>query len=142
MAYVAFTRAKQRLFLSHAQTRRVYGELKYRRPSRFLRELPEHELELIGGMRRESPAAGRATAFGSRSAPAVPRPHVAGEGYVHEGEASEGEAGELRPGMRVRHSKFGVGPILTVSPGSPPRVTVRFPGWGDKTLVSSYLEPA
>jgi hypothetical protein len=44
--------------------------------------------------------------------------------------------------MRVRHNKFGVGQIQAVTPGSPPRVIVRFPGWGDKTLVSSFLEPA
>ena len=46
LAYVAFTRAEQRLFLSYALTRRVYGELKYRRPSRFGEEMPREALEL------------------------------------------------------------------------------------------------
>jgi hypothetical protein len=59
---------------------------------------------------------------------------------VSEGDAADGVA--LRLGMRVRHRKFGVGQVRAVSPGTPPRVTVSFPGWGDKTLVSSYLEPA
>jgi len=44
--------------------------------------------------------------------------------------------------MRVRHAKFGVGEIFAVTPDQPPRVTVRFPGWGEKTLLSTYLEPA
>jgi hypothetical protein len=44
--------------------------------------------------------------------------------------------------MRVRHKKFGVGQVRALTAGSPPRVTVSFPGWGDKTLISSYLEPA
>jgi hypothetical protein len=49
---------------------------------------------------------------------------------------------EVHLGMRVRHKKFGIGEVRALTPGSPPRVTVSFPGWGDKTLVTSYLEPA
>ena len=72
----------------------------------------------------------------------MPAPASDLEPRVDRSELYEGEGVELRLGMRVRHQKFGVGHVLAVTPGSPPRVTVAFPGWGDKTLVSSYLEPA
>ncbi len=132
LAYVAFTRAQQRLFLSYAQSRRVYGELRSRRPSRFLSEMPRQELEVVGRERREP-------AFGASSRPPAPVP---GDSRVDTSEGSDLDGAELHPGMRVRHKKFGVGEVCGLSPGSPPRVTVRFPGWGDKTLITSYLEPA
>jgi DNA helicase-2/ATP-dependent DNA helicase PcrA len=141
LAYVAFTRAKQRLFVSHAHTRRVYGELKARRPSRFLREMPEAELERIGAGVPSASARAAAMRPGYRPSEPPTRARLpAGESYVDPYEGAEGS--ELRLGMRVRHMKFGVGQVLGISPGVPPRVTVHFPGWGDKTLVSSYLEPA
>ena len=151
LAYVAFTRARERLFLSYAEARRVFGELKFRRPSRFLDEMPAAELEQVGARSSRpapQPSYGRYGASGYASQ--QPRSHAplpqsrAGdlEPRVDRSDAYEADGIELRRGMAVRHAKFGVGHVLAVSPGSPPRVTVSFPGWGDKTLVSSYLEPA
>jgi len=149
LAYVAFTRARERLFLSHAEARRVYGELRARRRSRFLDEMPAAELEQVGARGRRpapQPSYGR-SAFGQAQprgyAPprSVPAPASDLEPRVDRSELYDPEGLELRLGMRVRHQKFGVGHVLAVTPGSPPRVTVTFPGWGDKTLVSSYLEP-
>jgi DNA helicase-2/ATP-dependent DNA helicase PcrA len=152
LAYVAFTRARARLFLSHAETRRVYGELRYRRPSRFLQEMPQDELELIGRPRSPArasisrPARGTwaaRTSHDRRGAADVRDvAYAPGESHIDLSEGSGTDDVALRLGMRVRHPKFGVGQVRAVSPGSPPRVTVSFPGWGDKTLVSSYLEPA
>jgi DNA helicase-2/ATP-dependent DNA helicase PcrA len=152
LAYVAFTRARERLFLSYAEARRVYGELRARKRSRFLDEMPVAELEQVGARSsrpspQPQPSYGR-SAFGQTQprgyAPPrmVPPPASDLEPRVDRSELYEGEGVELRLGMRVRHQKFGVGHVLAVTPGSPPRVTVTFPGWGDKTLVSSYLEPA
>jgi DNA helicase-2/ATP-dependent DNA helicase PcrA len=140
LAYVAFTRAKQRLFLSYAQTRRVYGELKVRRPSRFLQEMPQQELEIVG--RERSGAGPRRAAVNAWGTAAARRSQIPGDSHVDRSEASDPEGTELQPGMRVRHQKFGIGQVCAITPGIPARVTVRFPGWGDKTLVSSYLEPA
>jgi DNA helicase II / ATP-dependent DNA helicase PcrA len=157
LAYVAFTRARQRLFLSYAECRRVYGELRMRVPSRFLAEMPQAELEQVGG-RRQTPSrappaqpafrGARGGSYGSHGGYASargmerPAPDVPGDSHidVSEGAAADGVA--LRQGMRVRHRKFGVGQVRSVTPGSPAQVTVSFPGWGEKTLVSSYLEPA
>jgi DNA helicase-2/ATP-dependent DNA helicase PcrA len=153
LAYVAFTRAEQRLFLSYASARRVYGELKMRMPSRFLREMPASELDMLAGqadsrsgrapqrnssrpLAQSSTYAARGVAHGGHSA------RSNGESYVDLSEGSDLPHAGLRKGMRVRHAKFGIGEVHAVSPEEPPRVTVRFPGWGEKTLLSSYLEPA
>jgi len=133
LAYVAFTRARQRLFLSYAEMRRVYGELRPRRPSRFLAEMPQSELELVGGARQSA----RPSYSGSPQARRAP---IAGDSHVDRSEGSDLEG--LETGMKVRHKTFGVGEVRAVNPGSPPRVIVSFPGWGEKTLVSSYLELA
>jgi DNA helicase-2/ATP-dependent DNA helicase PcrA len=142
LAYVAFTRARQRLFLSYAEARRTYGELRSKRPSRFLAEVPREELEVVGPPRRATGTSSRSSWAAAPSRPQAPRPSVPGDSRVDPTEGSDLEGLELHLGMRVRHKTFGVGEVCALSPGVPPRVTVRFPGWGDKTLVSSYLEPA
>ena len=162
LAYVAFTRAEQRLFLSYALTRRVYGELKYRRPSRFVEEMPREELELVGETSTPRPGrsfgAGRSyggSGYGGgpgggrvarqRFQPPAEPPESrvpSGDSYVDSNEVSDVDGVVLRAGMRVRHKKFGIGEVYDVGDGIPPRVTVIFPGWGKKTLVSNYLEPA
>jgi DNA helicase-2/ATP-dependent DNA helicase PcrA len=142
LAYVAFTRAKQRLFLSYAQTRRVYGELRVRRPSRFLQEMPQQELEIVG-RERSNTGPRRVTGNSWGAPPPAPRrSHVPGDSHVDRSEASDPDGVELQPGMRVRHQKFGIGQVCAIAPGIPARVTVRFPGWGDKLVVTTFLEPA
>ncbi|MGD8858727.1 MAG: UvrD-helicase domain-containing protein [Myxococcales bacterium] len=174
LAYVAFTRAEQRLFLSYVHVRRVYGEIRYRRPSRFLDEMPQAELERVGeagstaaqratggtggyggygsvgrggagrfpsrrgGGQTSLPLPGRSASTSAPKTPAV----LPGDSYVDCSEVSDVDEVGLRRGMRVRHKKFGIGEVTTVGDGMPPRVTVIFPGWGEKTLVSSYLELA
>lgn len=133
LAYVAFTRAEQRLILSFAAVRRVFGQQRVGIPSRFLTELPSEDTEWIGA-RSSSPS--QAPAYDE------PRPHPS-ESYVDYSEGSDLAVLEgLRRGMQVRHPKFGVGEVRDVTEGSPPRVSVRFPGWGTRKIVASYLEPA
>ena len=48
LAYVAITRARKRLYLTHATTRRTYGSVQANAPSRFLREIPEKDIERVG----------------------------------------------------------------------------------------------
>ena len=165
LAYVAFTRARQRLFLSYAEARRVYGELRYRRRSRFLDEIPANELELVGetraaraavaatGMRHAQGgwSAPRQRGAGSwapaaRSQPPAPRPPsrpASNEPRVDRSESDDaGEGVELRLGMRVRHAKYGIGDVLELRPGLDPKANVLFPGWGLKLIVTRFLEPA
>ncbi len=133
LAYVAFTRAKQRLVLSFAAVRRIFGQQRVGIPSRFLTELPASDVEWIGG-RTSSPTAG--------SVPEAPR-HAPTDSYVDYSEGSDLSGPEgLQRGMQVRHPKFGVGEVRELVQGTPPRVAVRFSGWGTRTIIASYLEPA
>src|SRR5204863_340802 len=47
LAYVALTRARERLFVTHAATRMLFGQLRYNRPSRFLLHLPPGDVEQL-----------------------------------------------------------------------------------------------
>jgi DNA helicase-2/ATP-dependent DNA helicase PcrA len=152
LAYVAFTRAEERLILSYASVRRIYGQMKVGQPSRFILELPPDDVSAVGmGRSPQEMMRGRvgARTWGNgpgyrRSAP-IPKPDKplrpsGDEAYVDRSEGSDFE--ELYIGMAVRHAKFGVGNVTGVTDGVPPRVRVAFPSWGEKTLVASYLEPA
>jgi DNA helicase-2/ATP-dependent DNA helicase PcrA len=135
LAYVAFTRAKQRLVLSFAAIRRIFGQQRVGIPSRFLTELPGEDIEWIGG-RTSSPSPSRP------AAPAVSRRDPT-DSYVDYGEGSDlSDLEGLRRGVQVRHPKFGVGEVTEVMQGTPPRVSVHFPGWGTRKIIASYLEPA
>ncbi len=132
LAYVAFTRAEQRLILSFAAVRRIFGQQRVGIPSRFLTELPSEDVEWIGG-RTSSPAL---------SARRTERFRDPDESYVDYSESDLSDLQGLRRGMQVRHPKFGVGEVKEVTAGTPPRVSVRFPGWGTRKIIASYLEPA
>ena len=132
LAYVAFTRAEQRLVLSFAAVRRIFGQQRVGIPSRFLTELPGEDVEWIGA-RSSSP-----------SRPSLPeeRNHEPSESYIDYSEGSDlSDLEGLQRGAQVRHPKFGVGEVREVMQGSPPRVSVRFAGWGTRTIIASYLEP-
>lgn len=133
LAYVAFTRAEKRLVLSFAAVRRIFGQQRVGIPSRFLTELPAEDVEWIGA-RSSSPA---------RAPASEERRYEPTESYVDYSEGSDlSDLEGLRRGAQVRHPKFGVGEVREVMQGSPPRVSVHFPGWGTRKIIASYLEPA
>jgi DNA helicase-2/ATP-dependent DNA helicase PcrA len=151
LAYVAFTRARERLFMSYANTRRLYGDLKLRRRSRFIDEAPPEELHIIGGKRAPTQSSGYSGGYSNRSSSSGTRGYSSGYSqapksresrdgpYIDRSEAND--VSEIHPGMRVRHTKFGVGEVTGVSGGMPPRVTVQFED-GPRQIVSSFLTPA
>lgn len=114
LCYVGITRAKQRLVLSYAESRRLYGKETYPRPSRFIREIPSEHLQEIRARTPPSPQRfQRQESLGQHS----------------------GEAG-LRMGQRVCHGKFGEGVILQAEgEGSQARVQVNFSESGVKWLM-------
>jgi DNA helicase-2/ATP-dependent DNA helicase PcrA len=118
LMYVAITRARRRLYLSHAQSRMLHGQIRYGLPSRFLDELPEQVL-LNLNRRAESPAAAYS--------PSAPRASQASNdtGY--------------RVGQSVAHAKFGTGIIIDFEGrGSDARVQVKFRDAGTKWLALAY----
>jgi DNA helicase-2/ATP-dependent DNA helicase PcrA len=146
LMYVAITRARKRLYLSHSQTRMLHGQTRYNIKSRFFDELPEANLKWItpkqsafgsgmslgggggGGTRRfDNPGNpfGSPTSFAS---PPVP---------VQKAAPSHG----LRNGMQVFHTKFGEGTVLSLEgTGDDARAQVKFGRHGVKWLALSVAK--
>jgi DNA helicase-2/ATP-dependent DNA helicase PcrA len=133
LCYVGMTRARERLLLSWAQSRQVFGQRRLSQPSRFLDEIPAQGVVRSGEPRWTSRPA-------TAGAPLFPvRREARGEGAV-----PAAGVDELRPGRRVRHPLFGVGTVLRCEGhGEDMKLTVAFPGAGAKRLVARYagLEP-
>jgi DNA helicase-2/ATP-dependent DNA helicase PcrA len=141
LCYVAFTRARERLFLSYAQVRRIYNDVKLRRRSRFLDEIPKDELNLVGRRAGSAPRSSM-PARPAQPAPRAQQRSAAPSGaYVDRSEANDIIDAGIQLGMRVQHIKFGVGHVTAIADGVPPRVTVSFAD-GSRSIISSYLTPA
>ena len=128
LAYVAITRARRRLYLTHAQSRMLHGQLRYNIASRFLDELPD------GGVRWLSP----------QRADMPPAREVATGIDARRDDAMTGRVG-WRIGQSVKHAKFGLGIIIDAEGrGSDARVQVNFRDAGVKWLALEYakLQPA
>ena len=123
LCYVGMTRAKRKLCMSYAESRRLYGGSdRYSTPSRFLRELPPERVEEV-----------RLRGTVSRPVVRAPAKRRAGSESMYEG--SNG----MRLGQRVRHPKFGEGVVLMYEgQGAHARVQVNFEAAGSKWLVVGY----
>jgi DNA helicase-2/ATP-dependent DNA helicase PcrA len=147
LCYVCLTRARERLVLTGAARRRVFGEYQPSEPSRFLDEIPAaliDRIEPVAPPRWQPPdyqtraGYGRRYGRGSSRSAEAPAP---GYAYEHEDQSATG----VRTGMRVRHRQFGVGTVMDVeNQGDDLKVTVRFAAVGTKKLLARYagLEPA
>ncbi len=149
LCYVGMTRARQRLVLTGAARRRVFGEYKASEPSQFIDEIPSDLLE------RKTPTFS-STGYQGNFSHYTFQTNPYGRGgrggrareeapvYAYEDEdQSTGLA--LRPGMRVRHHQFGIGNVISVEPVEDDmKLVVRFNLVGTKTLRAKYarLEPA
>jgi DNA helicase-2/ATP-dependent DNA helicase PcrA len=131
LMYVAITRARRRLYLTHAQTRMLHGQTRYNIASRFLAEVPRELLEWLSPPRRRGLDIDRSE-WGN-SAPAVVNSQATQPGP------------SWRVGQSVKHAKFGLGVIIDAEGrGYDARVQVNFRDVGVKWLALEYakLEPA
>ena len=138
LMYVAITRARKRLYVSHAQTRMLHGQTRYHIKSRFLEELPEEALKWITPKRSAfanipasvSGAGGARPAWGNSGIypnfdAAVPLP-------ARKVEPAHG----IAAGQQVFHNKFGEGKVLSVQgEGDDARAQVSFARHGVKWLA-------
>jgi DNA helicase-2/ATP-dependent DNA helicase PcrA len=128
LCYVGMTRARERLHLSWAQSRSVFGQRRLSEPSRFLVEIPRDQVEATADGRLPEIAA---------SAPR--RRYGAARSFTPAPPPTPEALKQLRPGVRVRHPLFGVGTVLRSEvAGEETKVTVSFPGVGAKRLVARY----
>ena len=119
LCYVGITRAKQTLYITYAEQRRLHGMDNYSQPSRFIVEIPDKHVEEV------------------RPRVQVSRPLHA-SGRQAKASVPGAELG-IRLGQRVRHGKFGDGVILNCEgQGAHARVEVNFETAGTKWLVLSY----
>ena len=134
LCYVGITRAMQTLYMTHAESRRIFGQEKYCRPSRFIAELPAellHEVRLKASVSRPMQFAS------NRPKPAAAR--IGGVGNPLSGAKESAAAANLRIGQRVEHKKFGVGVILHAEgEGERTRLLINFEGVGEKMLVLGF----
>jgi DNA helicase II / ATP-dependent DNA helicase PcrA len=131
LAYVAITRARNRLYLSHAQTRMLHGQTRYNVPSRFLAELPQPLLKWL------TPRFSRQKAF----APDFSRQT---KSTIPSAMKSR-DVGGFRIGQNVSHAKFGPGVIVDLEgQGADVRVQVNFknPGLKLRALSVAKLQAA
>lgn len=121
LCYVGMTRAMEKLTISHAEKRRLYGEEKYAPPSRFISEIPDEFTQHVRMQGSAIPAAGYAGSYPAQKEKAVR------------------EAAPVQLGQRVCHAKFGEGVVLNYEgEGRHARVQVNFDDAGSKWLVMEY----
>ena len=135
LAYVAITRAKRRLFVTHTRQRLLYGNTQRNRISRFVQEIPDSLLEFTDHTRTHAPA----RAY---------RP--AGDGYLQkearraELEKSAQPAAQpqsFAPGDRIRHRIFGDGTIIDVKPaGNDHLLEIAFDTKGSKKIMANFAK--
>jgi len=125
LAYVGITRAMQKLYLTFAESRQLYGTESFNSVSRFVRDIPAELMEEV----RLKAQIKRPTSYGKNSYAKPSTPQYSDEGI---------DTG-LSLGQRVQHKIFGDGYILNFEGnGSHARVQVNFDAEGTKWLVLAY----
>jgi DNA helicase-2/ATP-dependent DNA helicase PcrA len=122
LAYVAITRARNRLYLSHAQTRMLHGQTRYNIPSRFLEEIPQELMKWL------TPRFAKRKAFQPDFSRQTQTP------FPRKPQTREVDG--FRIGQNVVHPKFGAGVIVDLEgQGADVRVQVNFRSHGLKVLA-------
>ncbi|MGE0880856.1 MAG: DNA helicase PcrA [Acidimicrobiia bacterium] len=157
LAYVGITRARERLFVSHAWSRMLFGSTQYNPPSRFLDEIPAGLIRSIDQGRRSSGRSslrsdyggggssyggssyGGGSSFNSGRQRIVESAINAGNRAPRGNETTGAESIGLRVGDDVRHNKFGDGVIIDISgQGDKAEARIRFRDAGEKTLLLAW----
>ncbi|WP_371374705.1 DNA helicase II [Thalassotalea aquiviva] len=120
LCYVGMTRAMQKLYLTHAETRRLYGQEKFHRQSRFIKEIPEQYIDEIR-MKNQAIKPKTTGRFSNT---------ITLETFENTG---------FKLGQRVLHPKFAEGTVLNFEgSGAQSRIQVNFDAHGSKWLVVAY----
>jgi len=120
LCYVGVTRAMEKLVITYAESRRLYGQEKFNPVSRFVREIPPGLIQEV----RIKNTVSMPVSFS--------RPQL---------NNCADEACPFQLGQLVRHTKFGEGAVLNYEGQGPhARIQVNFPDFGSKWLVLSYAK--
>ncbi|MBX3240835.1 MAG: UvrD-helicase domain-containing protein [Chitinophagaceae bacterium] len=164
--YVVVTRAKEKLWLTHANARYRFGSLVQNEPSRFINEIPENFLDrsYAGGGARSNSLSGTAfermnRGFGGnteawkaeRQYGAPPKkkgivssvvgskPSQKVVEHTPSADFTASDTSNLQPGQRVEHQKFGFGEVLKIEGSAQnPIALVKFETNGEKKIMLNY----
>jgi DNA helicase II / ATP-dependent DNA helicase PcrA len=147
LCYVGMTRAMDKLYLTHARRRRIYGDWQFNPPSRFLAEIPPHLLAAEAPPLRTPARHNLASVFEQLAPSPFDDDDEQGLPFEDDDEVRmvPETLEELRSGSRVRHPRFGLGTVRRLEgAGDQMKVTVQFGGIGYKKLLLKFagLEPA
>lgn len=135
LCYVGITRAKVRLFMTHAESRTLFGTTKYNIASRFLKEIPQELIESVEPEKREFSDFGvtlhKRPSMDKSSFSAAAKPAA----------AAPAEVQNFAPGDRVMHRKFGEGTVIEAKAiGADMFLKVNFESVGEKNLMAAYVK--
>lgn len=133
LCYVGITRAKERLILTHASERRLYGYPQSNLVSRFVQEIPRESLEMVG-------LDGAGVYYTDNRPKWNPGPFHRGEPETAVRPPAQTDRGlRYYKGAVVKHAKFGIGTVQrSEGSGDDLKISVSFPGHGVKTLAVKY----
>ena len=163
--YVVITRAKQKLWISYANTRYKFGQVVQNDPSRFINELPEDHLDKSyagSGFRNQSStsASERMRGWGTtntiqqksffdqpkktKERPGyMPPPSSVTKPIIHQPSADfkPSDTSDLKEGQKVEHQKFGFGTVLKMEGAAHnPIATIQFDLNGEKKIMLNYAK--
>ena len=156
--YVAVTRAKQRLWLTHANARYRFGQLVQNEPSRFIAEMPEQYVDksYAGGGARNNAGADYGSGFdrmqnsfgeapkrktSSRPEYMPPPPPTKVATHVPTANFTPSDTSNLQVGAKVEHQKFGFGTVGAVEGSAHnPIATINFEKNGEKKIMLNYAK--
>ncbi|MDO9283010.1 MAG: UvrD-helicase domain-containing protein [Methylotenera sp.] len=128
LVYVAVTRARQRLYLSHAQSRMLHGKVRYGIPSRFLDEIPEELLKRLNA----KPVKRSGSERDYSELPAM---------MSKQQSSTQKNAMPWKIGQQVAHAKFGNGVVVSYEGNaSDMRIQVNFGREGLKWLALEFAK--
>lgn len=152
--YVAITRAKQKLYLTYANTRYRFGNLTQNEPSRFIEELPEQYLDrsFAGGNMRNNQTShwnpfDKIKTSWKAPAERTERPVYTGTAAVKikehtpSADFAPSDTSNLQEGQKVEHQKFGFGEVIKMEGAAHnPIATVKFEFNGEKKIMLNYAK--
>jgi DNA helicase-2/ATP-dependent DNA helicase PcrA len=141
LMYVAITRARKRLYLSHSQSRMLHGQTRFNLKSRFFDELPEEALKWLTPKQQPLGRGWSGTDDAMQSGADYTIPTRASVSFGATVARKEEPSHGLRLGMQVFHNKFGEGTVLTLEgSGDDARAQINFPRHGTKWLALSVAK--
>ena len=138
LCYVGMTRARDRLFLTNARRRRIFGQDQFNQPSRFIADVPGEFLDIEGGgYDSRGLSQDNSSAFSGHNLASVFAAETTAPGEVEV--VPDYEESGVFIGMKVRHAKFGVGTIRKIEgSGDDQKVIVWFNSVGPKKLLLRF----